>query len=76
MAIMLQNRLQILGVFAVVARTGVVPLTGHVDRNHLAQVYLQQGEDVVPLTGHVDRNFDLLSYRRGYSCRAPHGARG
>ena len=50
MAIMLQNRLQILGVFA------VVPLTGHVDRNHLGIVAVRLEYLVVPLTGHVDRN--------------------
>ena len=49
MAIMLQNRLQILGVFA------VVPLTGHVDRNLMPRKY-DRLKEVVPLTGHVDRN--------------------
>ena len=37
-------------------RIGVVPLTGHVDRNVRSPFGTKMLSLVVPLTGHVDRN--------------------
>ena len=53
----------------------VVPLTGHVDRNAVAQMGIN-GAGVVPLTGHVDRNIAHDFTSSSFGCRAPHGARG